>query len=126
MAFCDNPKCRWKGCNGVEVRYMKRGIPRLITADTPIDLHAPICDNETIAVKCHLYHDMWTGELIKRRFCDECVDIVEKAEKRLDYLRFNYPKSYQDYLNDHGDNLLIHFVQMEWFARENANKKSLF
>lgn len=126
MAFCDNPKCRWKDRNGVEVIYIKRSIPRLRTADTPIDLHAQICDHETITVKCHLYHDMWTEKPITRRFCDECVDIVEKAERRLEYLRRNYPKSYADYLNDHGDNLLIHFVQSEWFARENGNKKSQF
>lgn len=126
MAFCDNPKCRFKDCEGVEVRYVKRGNPRLITADTPIDLHAPICDAETITVKCHLYNDLWAEKPIKRRFCDECVLLVEKAEKRLDYLRLNYPKSYQDYLNDHGDNLLLHFVQSEWFARENAKKKSPF
>ena len=126
MAFCDNPKCRFKDCDGVEVRYVKMGLPRLISAETPIDLQAPICNTETITVKCRLYHDMWTEKLIKRRFCDECVPLVDKAEKRLEYLRRNYPKSYADYLNDHGDNLLLHFVQSEWFARENETKKSPF
>ena len=126
MAFCDNPKCRFKDYEGVEVRYIKRSIPRLITADTPIDLHAPICDNETITVKCHLYNDMWTEKLIQRRFCDECVSHVETAEQKLEYLKFTAPGTYKQYLNDHGDNLLLHFVQSEWFARENANKKSPF
>ena len=126
MAFCDNPKCRFKACEGVEFRYVKMGLPRLITAEAVLDLQAPICNTETIAVKSHLYHDMWTEKLIKRRFCDECVDVVEKAERRLEYLRRNYPKSYADYLNDHGDKLLLHFVQSEWFARENENKKSPF
>lgn len=126
MAFCDNPKCRWKDCNGVSVLYVKRGTPRLITADTPIDLHAPICDSKTIKVESHLYHDLWTEKPITRRFCDECVEFVDKAERRLEYLRRKYPKSYQDYLNDHGDNLLLHFVQSEWFAKQNAKKKSLF
>ena len=126
MAFCDNPKCRFKDCEGVEVRYIKRGIPRLVTVDAPIDLHAPICAHETIVVKCHHYNDLWTEKLIRRRFCDECVELVEKAEKRLEYLRRNYPKSFLDYLNDHGDNLLLHFVQSEWFARENASKKKPF
>lgn len=126
MAFCDNPKCRFKDCEGVEVLYIKHSIPRMITADALIDLHAPICDNETIVVKSHLYNDLWTEKLIKRRFCDECVELVEKAKKRLEYLRRSYPKSFADYLKDHGDNLLLHFVQSEWFARENANKKSQF
>lgn len=44
MAFCDNPKCRFKDCEGAGVKYIKQGKPRLITANTPIDLHAPICD----------------------------------------------------------------------------------
>ena len=102
MAFCDNPKCRFK------------------------DLHAPICAHETIVVKSHNYNDLWTEKLIKRRFCDDCVELVEKAEKRLEYLRRTYPVIYQGYLIDHGDNLLLHFVQSEWFAREHANKKSPF
>ena len=126
MAFCDNPKCRFKDREGVEVRYVKRGLPRLITADTPIDLQAPICNTETITIKSHFYHDMWTEKLIKRRFCDECVSLVENAEKKLEYLKFTAPGTYRQYLNDHGDNLLLHFVQSEWFARENENKKSPF
>ena len=126
MAFCDNPKCRFKDCDGVEVRYIKPSIPRLITADMPIDLHAPICNHEIITVKYHLYNDLWTEKLIKRRFCDECVELVAKAEKRLEYLRRTYPFIYQGYLIDHGDNLLLHFVQSEWFARENEHKKSQF
>ena len=111
MAFCDNPKCRFKDCEGVEVRYVKMGLPRLITAETPIGLQAPICNTETITVKSHRYHDTWTERLIKRRFCDECVPLVDKAEKRLEDIRRNYPRVYLDYLNDHGDNLLLHFVQ---------------
>lgn len=126
MAFCDNPKCRWKDCNGVSLLYVKRGLPRLRTADTPIDLHAPICDSKTITVKCHFYNDMWTEKPIKRRFCDECVLLVEVAEKKLECLKFAAPGTYKQYLKDHGDNLLLHFVQSEWFARENAKKKSLF
>ena len=57
---------------------------------------------------------------------DDRARYTDKAEKRLEYIRRNYPRVYLDYLNDHGDNLLPHFVQSEWFARENENKKSPF
>ncbi|MDD3002165.1 MAG: hypothetical protein PHF29_10460 [Candidatus Riflebacteria bacterium] len=50
--------------------------------------------------------------------------LVEIAEKKLECLKFTAQGIYKQYLNDHGDNLLLRFVQSEWFARENANKKT--
>lgn len=108
MAFCDNPKCRWHNCNGelTLIQYVENGTKMKVE------------NNE--------YADCLTGKQIRRFFCDDCAELVGKAEKRLRYMKNCYPKAYAGYLNDHGNNLLIHFVQSEWFARESENKKSPF
>jgi uncharacterized protein YlaI len=127
MAFCDNPKCRFKDCNGSAVKYIKREIPYAASAMTdPVDLYRPLCKNEEVTVLTNFFTDTCTDKPIRRMFCDECRPLVDAATNRLKYLRRTYPLVYRDYWNDHGDNLLLHFVQSEWFARENSKKKSPF
>jgi uncharacterized protein YlaI len=126
MAFCDNPKCRFKDCNGAYVRYIKMGKPRMFSSNDPIDIHAPLCDRKEIEIKSNLFIDTCTEKPIKRFFCDECKPLVDAATEKLKYWRYASPVAYKQYLIDHGDNLLLHFVQSEWFAREDPKKKSPF
>lgn len=123
MAFCDNPKCRLKNFNGKTVVLPKFNSSARYFKTTETCVYSEF---DTVEIKNHRFIDDCAGNPIERVFCDECKDLVEKAEKRLRYIKNNYKLTYYDYLNDHGDNLLLHFVQSEWFARENANKKSPF
>ena len=95
MAFCDNPKCKWSNCSGElsAVYYVENGTKFM--------------------VKNNDFADMSTGKEIRRNFCDDCLMLAMRARRRLSEISASYPLVYQDYLNDHGDNLLLHFIQME-------------
>jgi uncharacterized protein YlaI len=127
MAFCDNPKCRFKDCNGSAVKYIKREIPYAVPAMTdPVDLYRPLCKSEEVTVLTNFFTDTCTDKPIRRMFCDECKPLVDAATEKLKYWRYASPVAYKQYLIDHGDNLLLHFVQSEWLAKENAKKKNQF
>lgn len=127
MAFCDNPKCRWKDCNGSAIKYIKREIPVAVPKMTdPVDLYRPLCKNEEVTVLTNFHNSVWSGDIVSHMFCDECIPLVDGAERELKHIIDYMPHFYSLLLQDHGENLLLHSVQSEWFARENASKKSLF
>jgi len=126
MAFCDNPKCRWKDCSGASIRYMKSGNPRVFSSTDPIDIYASIGNDVEVEVRTNFHNSVWSGGVVSHMFCDECIPLVDDAERELKHIIDHMPHFYSLLLQDHGENLLLHFVQSEWCARENTKKKSSF